>query len=381
MTQQQEVLALFYLCYCKLNHISPDQQRTKGLDISQLYQISVYHDIGAIVCMALESAGILDHADPQTAKAFRNIRNKSLRKVLLLDNGRAEIFRFLDENKIWHMPLKGVILKDYYPELGMRQMSDNDILYDAAFRKTMQQYMLSQGYTLGAKKAYEDDYFKLPVYNYEMHLSLFGNNDSDFSQYFQNIEERLIRNGYLCCFTDEDFYLYFMAHAAKHYRSGGTGLRHLLDCYVFLSKKRDNMDWNYLHCELEKLGLVDFERDSRLLAEKVLTDQPVTLTEPESKMLDFLTRSGTYGTLGTYAQNEFQKTMQKVQQNDAHPSKLKYVWHRLFPDDDFYQNYSMFCYRHKWARPFYTVYRLARLCLTKSRRKKVRLEAKLLQKK
>ena len=165
MTQQQEVLALFYLCYCKLNHISPDRQRTKGLDISQLYQISVYHDIGAIVCMALESAGILDNADPQTAKAFRNIRNKSLRKVLLLDNGRAEIFRFLDENKIWHMPLKGVILKDYYPELGMRQMSDNDILYDAAFRKTMQQYMLSQGYTLGAKKAYEDDYFKLPVYN------------------------------------------------------------------------------------------------------------------------------------------------------------------------------------------------------------------------
>ena len=171
MTQQQEVLALFYLCYCKLNHIFPDRQRTKGLDISQLYQISVYHDIGAIVCMALESAGILDNADPQTAKAFRNIRNKSLRKVLLLDNGRAEIFRFLDENKIWHMPLKGVILKDYYPELGMRQMSDNDILYDAAFRKTMQQYMLSQGYTLGAKKAYEDDYFKLPVYNYEMHLS------------------------------------------------------------------------------------------------------------------------------------------------------------------------------------------------------------------
>ena len=72
------------------------------------------------------------------------------------------------------------------------------------------------------------------------------------------------------------------------------------------------MDWNYLHCELEKLGLVDFERDSRLLAKKVLTDHPVTLTEPESKMLDFLTRSGTYGALGTYAQNEFQKTLSLI---------------------------------------------------------------------
>ena len=70
MTQQQEVLTLFYLCYCKLNHIFPDRQRTKGLDISQLYQISVYHDIGAIVCMALESAGILDNAIRKRRKHF-----------------------------------------------------------------------------------------------------------------------------------------------------------------------------------------------------------------------------------------------------------------------------------------------------------------------
>lgn len=153
MTQQQEVLALFYLCYCKLNHISPDRQQTKGLNISQLYQISVYHDIGAIVCMALEAAGILDNADPQTAKAFRNIRNKSLRKVLLLDNGRAEIFRFLDENKIWHMPLKGVILKDYYPELGMRQMSDNDILYGCRFPKNNAAIHALSGLHTGRKKS------------------------------------------------------------------------------------------------------------------------------------------------------------------------------------------------------------------------------------
>ena len=66
MTQQQQVLALFYLCYCKLNHISPDRQQTKGLNISQLYQISVYHDIGAIVCMALEAAGIEDSRRAET---------------------------------------------------------------------------------------------------------------------------------------------------------------------------------------------------------------------------------------------------------------------------------------------------------------------------
>ena len=57
-------------------------------------------------------------------------------------------------------------------------------------------------------------------------------------------------------------------------------------------------------------------------------------------MLDFLTRSGTYGALKTYAQNEFQKTMQKVQQNDAH-QQAEICLAPPVPDDDFYQNWHV----------------------------------------
>ena len=35
---------------------------------------------------------------------------KAIRKVILFDRERAELFSYKDEQRIWHMPLKGVIL-------------------------------------------------------------------------------------------------------------------------------------------------------------------------------------------------------------------------------------------------------------------------------
>lgn len=45
-----------------------------------------------------------------------------------------------------YLPLKGIIMKDYYPSVGMRQMSDNDILFDADAWERMEKHMISEGY-------------------------------------------------------------------------------------------------------------------------------------------------------------------------------------------------------------------------------------------
>lgn len=37
------------------------------------------------------------------------------------------------------MPLKGILLKEMYPKIGMLQMADNDILYDKQYRKETSQ--------------------------------------------------------------------------------------------------------------------------------------------------------------------------------------------------------------------------------------------------
>jgi len=45
------------------------------------------------------------------------------------------------------MPLKGSMLKDLYPENGMREMADNDMLYDADKQQEVMGIMLGHGYT------------------------------------------------------------------------------------------------------------------------------------------------------------------------------------------------------------------------------------------
>lgn len=43
---------------------------------------------------------------------------------------------------IWYLPLKGVILKEMYPVYGIRQMADNDILFDFTYRKEVKDIFL-----------------------------------------------------------------------------------------------------------------------------------------------------------------------------------------------------------------------------------------------
>lgn len=123
---------LFYLFSCRLRDIPCDPARLEQMQLRPMLSLAQQHTLGAMACMSFEHAGLLERLSPEDAAALKTIRDKAVRKVLLLDAGRQELFRFLDANHIWHMPLKGVILKDCYPALGMRQMSDNDILYDSA---------------------------------------------------------------------------------------------------------------------------------------------------------------------------------------------------------------------------------------------------------
>lgn len=92
--------------------------------MQMMYRFSKAHFVEALTGTVLKKAGVKLPAEWEQSIA------KAIRKVILFDRERAEIFSYMDEQRIWHMPLKGVILKEFYPSIGMRQMSDNDILFD-----------------------------------------------------------------------------------------------------------------------------------------------------------------------------------------------------------------------------------------------------------
>ena len=289
------------------------------IDTDKLFQLCEYHCLTALVCTALEYNGIIPDKKWSDAKA------KAIRKNMLLDAERAQITGFLENTHIWYIPLKGSVLKDYYPNVGMRQMSDNDILFDETKRDSVNVLMEERGYYLkSGKNDHCDEWVKEPVYNFEMHLNLFTPRQDD-TGYFTDIKGRLVRvspDGYEYRFTDEDFYIYMTAHAYKHYHGAGSGLRTLIDYYVFLDKKESSMNWEYISAEISKLELSEFEQQIRTTALSFFA-QESELTAEGKKMILFMINSGTYGSLDNWI--DAQADRLKVN------SKGQYLFRRLFP--------------------------------------------------
>ena len=85
-----------------------------------------------------------------------------------------------------------------------------------------------------------------------------------------------------------------LAHEYKHFSHRSTGMRSLMDVYVFLNA-HPNLDWNYINTELQKLKLTEYEKHSRNLAQKVFKNE--ALSEDETEQLMMYMDSSVYGTV------------------------------------------------------------------------------------
>jgi len=294
-------MSVAYLAACAVNGETPDAQRVAEMDLETLYQAADRHLLTGITAMALERAGVKN-------EAFTQAKGKSIRKVAAFDVERAAVLEALEKAGIWYAPLKGCVLKELYPQIGMRQMADNDIFCDASRTPDIKSIMERLGFATDQTygRSIHDHYFKPPICNFEMHRMLFGaGHDQRLIDYYHNVKSRLLPDegrNYGYHFSDEDFYVYMIAHEYKHYSGGGTGLRSLLDAYVYIRRKGESMDWPYVAGELEKLGISEFEAQNRSLAQHLFDREP--LTEADEKMLDYILSSGTYGTWANRARNQ-----------------------------------------------------------------------------
>ena len=138
-----------YLLSCAVNNITPDIQKVKTMNLAQIYRISRHHSLEAVTYHALVSYiknNQNSHYDELFKKKWEEAKNKIIRKTLLMNGERQQLFAYFNENKIWHLPLKGIILSTLYPEFGMRQMADNDILFDQNYREEVRDWFVQHGY-------------------------------------------------------------------------------------------------------------------------------------------------------------------------------------------------------------------------------------------
>ncbi|MBQ8174375.1 MAG: nucleotidyltransferase family protein [Clostridia bacterium] len=256
------------------------------------------------------------------------------------------VFAMLTREGIRHLPMKGEGIRSLYPAPEMRISCDVDIYYDKAARSRMDELFAALGYEKEESDPNHTAYKKGFV-SMEMHHNLLTDFDN-IDRYYRNVWDRLIPDGeFAFRMRDEDFYIYHLVHTMKHFAHGGTGIRSVLDTYVYLHKKTD-MDMAYLRAELEKLALWDFHLTLAELAEVWFggMEMPADLAGVSAYVLD----SGTYG-----------KTLHTVTNlSSGSGGRLGFYIRRAFPPYRYMAEKYPSLRRFPPALPFYWIGRIFR---------------------
>lgn len=391
---------LLYLMACALQDTVPREEAVQDIDVVRLLIEAKRHSVASMVYTALRKTAAFVAADEIVRRQWQELRNKAVRKNILLSTELSEVMHALEAYGIRHMPLKGSILKDWYPMPGMREMADCDIFIDAARRDDVRYIFAERGYEVKSyNKGNHDIYEKAPVYNFEMHVRLFSDGlfDVPAGTWADGLWDRLLPvegTKYQYCFTREDFYVVVLAHAYKHFIHSGTGIRTLADIFFMNRYLGSSADRSGIEKKLRALGIAEYEQNSRLLAEKIFgcgfeqgeadnidkmssgndaatavyspvklnvtackTSDSISLSTEEMKLLNYYLNAGTYGNLDNRVANK----LHEIQNDSSDITKLtriRYCMQRLFPGREFCIDAYPFVYKHPCTLPVFWIWRI-----------------------
>ena len=266
-------------------------------DLAMLYKVSKRHDVAHLVADALDKNGFLDDSD--VAKKFRKERSMAIYRYEQLHYELGEICRVFEENKIEHIPLKGSVLRDYYPQPWMRTSCDIDVLIKEENLETAVKLLCENLDYGNVHRGTHDVSLRSPS---NVNLELEESEDC----------RKTLQDGF--------FYYYHIAHMAKHIEFGGCGIKPFLDLWILNEKL--SFDQEKRDALLIEGGLKKLEESAKALAYVWFGDQQHTaLTQ---QLEEYILTGGVYGS----AQNMV------AAQSAKKGRGLKYILSRIwFPYD------------------------------------------------
>ncbi len=226
----------------------------------------------------------------QLRKVIENDRRYSILKETSQLFQVEKVLEEFEKAEIKNLPLKGYFIKSLYPRSDFRTMNDLDILVRKKDFKKVTGVFEKLGYTNKNILNSSEIHFSKDLLYFEIQSDLNCDDDS----YYDNIWDKLsLREDYNYSYnmTPEDFYIYMVYHCANHFKSGGIGIRMVMDIYVFL-KNYPNIDFEYINGQFKIIGIATFAEKLRELAQNWFSLEETKI----DNFGEFILYSSTYGT-------------------------------------------------------------------------------------
>ncbi len=208
------------------------------------------------------------------------------------------LVEYLCGNGVKLIPLKGCVINELYPSVGLRTMSDVDLLYSGVDTKKLAALMEAFGYTTDhLDSGCHDNFHKGNELSVELHRKLIVD-ASPYRPVLEGLFDKAVADEKLpnlYHMKPEDLYVHVIVHAAKHFENSGLGLRPLVDIYLLNRQYGDSWDKEYIDRQLERVRLRRFERKLSGLSEAFFGNEPAEVNEED---IQFIFRAGLYGVHG-----------------------------------------------------------------------------------
>lgn len=194
-----------------------------------------YHDLTHLLALGLRNNGLLTLENGELKKEIFHaaFRFEQLNYEL------TSICRTLERAQVPFIPLKGSVLRRYYPEPWMRTSCDIDVLvHEEDLDGATAALADALNYRIGEKSAHDIQIFTPSGQHIELHFNLIEDHRiKGASAILSRVWDAAVPCGgwtYQYEMPDELFYFYHIAHMAKHIENGGCGIRPFLDIWVLM---------------------------------------------------------------------------------------------------------------------------------------------------
>lgn len=257
--------------------------------VNAVAALAKQHDLAHIIARFVEQNGV--EIDAELRAKLQREDYMSVYRNRQMEYALSEICAAFDRAEIPYIPLKGSVLRKYYPYESMRTSCDVDVLIHERDIDAAVSALTEKGYTVGKRNYHDVSLYSPNKIHLELHFSIQENIESLDSVLKNAWDYAKPTEGFRYEFSGDFLVYHIFAHMNYHFLSGGCGVRSLMDIWVMEEK----MGISYVTARelLEKAGIYKFAAEMRDIAYKALSGEE--LNGLSKSIFQYIYSGGVYG--------------------------------------------------------------------------------------
>ena len=340
----QTLFALLRSAICGTKLTDEEREVYSREQLPDLMKMAQRHDVAHLLALGLKQNALLAKEDRDIAKRIL----EAVYRYERLNYEYTQVCSALESAQIPFIPLKGSVLRKHYPEAWMRTSCGIDILVHGEDLNAAISYLIDHLQYVEKERTPHDVSLITPRGNHvELHFDLVEEGRANnaihvLSCVWEHVSLRE-NSSYWYEMSDGFFYFYHIAHMAKHFESGGCGIRPLID--LWLLDRIDGADYKKRDEVLREGGLLKFANIARRLSNIWFDGEAAD--ELLIEMQNFILHGGVYGS------SDNRVALQQKKKG----GRFGYLLSRVFIPYTKLKRYYPVLEKHRWLIPLMQIRR------------------------